>query len=234
MKNIAIIPARGGSKRIQKKNIKYFNGQPIIGYVIEKALGCKIFDNVFVSTDCMEVGEVAKRFGAEIPFIRPTEISDDQTSVVEVIRHAINHFDQITNTLSTVCLIYPTAPLLDVKDLGEGFKLLENSDFSISVSEFPFPIERALKFNGANNLIEMRDKKNFLLRSQDLPQTFHDAGQFIFGHKNSWIKKNPMIDGKNSPVFIARERVQDIDNAADWKYAEMKSNILKKLNRREQ
>ena len=226
MKNIAIIPARGGSKRIQKKNIKYFKGQPIIGYVIEKALGCKIFDNVFVSTDCMEVGEVAKRFGAEIPFIRPTEISDDQTSVVEVIRHAINHFDQITNTLSTVCLIYPTAPLLDVKDLGEGFKLLENSDFSISVSEFPFPIERALKFNDANNLIEMRDKTNFLTRSQDLPQTFHDAGQFIFGHKKSWMEKTPMIDSKNSPVFIARERVQDIDNAADWKYAELKSDIL--------
>lgn len=226
MKNIAIIPARGGSKRIQKKNIKYFNGQPIIGYVIEKALGCKIFDNVFVSTDSIDVGEVAKSFGAEIPFIRPTEISDDQTSVIEVIRHAINHFDQITNTLSTVCLIYATAPLLDVKDLGKGFKLLENADFSISVSEFPFPIERALKFNEVNNHIEMRDKKNFLTRSQDLPKTFHDAGQFIFGHKNSWMKKIPMIEGKNSPVFIARERVQDIDNAVDWKYAEMKNVLL--------
>ena len=226
MKNIAIIPARGGSKRIPKKNIKYFNGQAIIGYVIEKALECKIFDNVFVSTDSIDVGEVAKSFGAEIPFIRPTEISDDQTSVIEVIRHAINHFDQITNTLSTVCLIYATAPLLDVKDLGKGFKLLKNADFSISVSEFPFPIERALKFNGANNLIEMKDKTNFLTRSQDLPQTFHDAGQFIFGHKKSWMKKKPMIDGKNSPVFIARERVQDIDNAADWKYAELKSDIL--------
>lgn len=226
MKNIAIIPARGGSKRIQKKNIKYFNGQPIIGYVIEKALGCKIFDNVFVSTDSIDVGEVAKSFGAEIPFIRPTEISDDQTSVIEVIRHAINHFDQITNTLSTVCLIYATAPLLDVKDLGKGFKLLENADFSISVSEFPFPIERALKFNEVNNHIEMRDKKNFLTRSQDLPKTFHDAGQFIFGHKNSWMKKIPMIEGKNSPVFIARERVQDIDNAEDWKYAEMKNVLL--------
>ena len=226
MKNIAIIPARGGSKRVPKKNIKHFNGKAIIGHVIEKALACKIFDRVFVSTDSTEVEEVSKKFGAEIPFIRPIEISDDNTSVIEVIRHAIKYFCQINNSLSTVCLIYPTAPLLDTKDLETGFRLLENSDFSVSVSEFPFPVERALKFNESDNLIEMKDKNNFLARSQDLPQTFHDAGQFIFGHKKSWMEKIPMIDGKNSPVFIARERVQDIDNAADWKYAEMKGIIL--------
>jgi pseudaminic acid cytidylyltransferase len=226
MKNLAIIPARGGSKRIRMKNIKNFNGKAIIGHVIKKALASKIFDKVVVSTDSIEISQVAEKFGAVVPFLRPKEISDDLTSVIEVIRHGINYFAEVSNTLSNVCLIYPTAPLLDIKDLRKGLKALENADYAVSVSEFPFPVERSLIFDRENNVIEMRDKKNFLMRSQDCPQTFHDAGQFIFGRKDAWMKKVPMVDGITSPVFIARERVEDIDDERDWKYAEKKGLIL--------
>ena len=226
MKNLAIIPARGGSKRIRMKNIKNFNGKAIIGHVIKKALASKIFDKVVVSTDSIEISQVAEKFGAVVPFLRPKEISDDLTSVIEVIRHGINYFAEVSGTLSNVCLIYPTAPLLDIKDLRKGLKALENADYAVSVSEFPFPVERSLKFDRENNVIEMKDKKNFIMRSQDFPQTFHDAGQFIFGRKEAWMKKVPMVDGITSPVFIARERVQDIDDERDWKYAEKKGLIL--------
>ena len=226
MKNLAIIPARGGSKRIPKKNIRHFNGKPIIGHVIEKAIASKIFSKVMVSTDSIEVSNVSKSFGAEVPFIRPKEISDDFTSVIEVIRHGIKYFENVNEIYENVGLLYPTAPLLDIEDLRKGLALLKTSDFSISVSEFPFPIDRALVFNSENQVIEMRDKQNFYMRSQDFPATYHDAGQFIFGNKKAWIEKIPLINGKNSPVFIARERVQDIDNELDWNYAEKKGMIL--------
>ena len=226
MKNLAIIPARGGSKRIPKKNIRDFNGKPIIGHVIEKAIESKIFSKVIVSTDSIEVSDVAKIFGAEVPFVRPKGISDDVTSVIEVIRHGIKYSENVNETYDNICLLYPTAPLLDIEDLRKGLALLQTSDFAVSVSEFPFPIERALAFNSNEQIIEMRDKKNFYARSQDFPPAYHDAGQFIFGNKTAWMEKVPLIDGKNSPVFIARERVQDIDNELDWDYAEKKGIIL--------
>ena len=226
MKNLAIIPARGGSKRIPKKNIRHFNGKPIIGYVIEKAIESKVFSKVIVSTDCIEVSDVSTRFGAEVPFVRPKEISDDFTSVIEVIRHGIKYSENVKETYDTICLLYPTAPLLDIEDLRKGLALLQTSDFAVSVSEFPFPIERALALNGNDQLIEMRDKQNFYTRSQDFPPAYHDAGQFIFGNKKAWMEKIPLIEGINSPVFVARERVQDIDNERDWKYAEKKGIIL--------
>ena len=226
MKSLAIIPARGGSKRIPKKNIKPFNGKPIIGYVIEKAIQSKAFSKVIVSTDSKEIVEVSTSFGAEIPFLRPKEISDDFTSVTAVVRHGIEYFENVNEIYDTICLLYPTAPLIDINDLRKGLELLQTSDFAVSVSEFPFPIERALHFNSEKQTIEMRDKKNFYKRSQDLPMTYHDAGQFIFGNKNAWMEKIPMIDGRNSPVFVARERVQDIDNEEDWEYAEQKGIIL--------
>ena len=226
MKSLAIIPARGGSKRIPRKNIRHFNGKPIIGHVIEKAIESKIFSKVIVSTDSTEVSDISMSFGAEVPFVRPKEISDDVTSVIEVIRHGIKYFENINETYENICLLYPTAPLLDVEDLIKGLALLQTSDFAVSVSEFPFPIERALVFNSEDKIIEMKDKQHFYTRSQDFPATYHDAGQFIFGNKKAWMQKIPLIDGKNSPVFIARERVQDIDNELDWDYAEKKGIIL--------
>ena len=226
MKSLAIIPARSGSKRIPKKNIRHFNGKPIIGHVIEKAIQSKVFSKVIVSTDSVEVGNASRSFGAEVPFLRPKEISDDFTSVIEVVRHGIKHFENLNEIFDNICLLYPTAPLIDIDDLRKGLALLRTSDFAVSVSEFPFPIERALLFNIDKQTIEMRDKKNFYVRSQDFPLAYHDAGQFIFGNKNSWMGKVPMIDGRNSPVFVARERVQDIDNERDWEYAEKKAIIL--------
>ena len=226
MKSLAIIPARGGSKRIPKKNIRHFNGKPIIGHVIEKAIQSKVFSKVIVSTDSEEVAEVSRSFGAEVPFLRPKEISDDFTSVVEVVRHGIEHFENEEEIYENICLLYPTAPLIDIDDLRKGHALLRQSDFAVSVSEFPFPIERALVFDSEKQTIKMRDKKNFFIRSQDFPLAYHDAGQFIFGNKNAWMKKVPMLDGINSPVFVARERVQDIDNEKDWEYAEKKGIIL--------
>ena len=170
--------------------------------------------------------DVSKIFGAEVPFVRPNEISDDVTSVIEVIRHGIKYFENVNESYESICLLYPTAPLLDIEDLRKGLALLQTFDFAISVSEFPFPIERALVFNSKDKIIEMRDKQNFYMRSQDFPATYYDAGQFIFGNKKAWMQKIPLIDGKNSPVFIARERVQDIDNELDWDYAEKKGIIL--------
>ena len=226
MKSLAIIPARGGSKRIPKKNIRNFNGKPIIGHVIEKAIQSKIFSKVIVSTDSIEIRDVSKVFGAEVPFIRPKIIADDFTSVIKVIRHGIEYFEKINELYDNICLLYPTAPLLDEDDLRKALNLLKTSDFAVSVSEFPFPIERALLINDGNKMIEMRDKNNFYKRSQDFPSSYHDAGQFVFGNKNSWMEKVPLIEGKSSPVIIARERVQDIDNDLDWEYAEKKGAIL--------
>ena len=226
MRSLAIIPARGGSKRIPKKNIRNFNGKPIIGHVIEKAIQSEIFSKVIVSTDSKEIRDVAEIFGAEVPFIRPKIIADDFTSVVEVIRHGIEYFEKIDELYDNICLLYPTAPLMDPDDLKKALKLLRKSDFAIAVSEFPFPIERSLLINTDGKMIEMRDKKNFYKRSQDLPSSYHDAGQFVFGNKNSWMKKVPLIDGKSSPIIVARERVQDIDNELDWEYAEKKGILL--------
>ena len=230
MKHLAVIPARGGSKRIERKNIRNFKGVPIIGRVIEQLIKSQKFDKVIVSTDSDEIANISRKYGAEIPFKRPKNISDDHTSVVEVVRHSINFFNDGNEKYDIIAMVYPTAALIQTGDLDKAIKLIGKNDFAISVSESPFPIERSLLLNKDNGFIEMRDKLNFLRRSQDFPTSFYDAGQFIVGQNMSWITKLPMVEGRNIPIIIPRTRVQDIDTEEDWLEAELKFTIMKKLD----
>ena len=227
MKNVAIIPARGGSKRIIGKNIRLFHNKPIISWVIRLALACDCFEKIIVSTDCNETAELGKSLGAEVPFLRPKKISDDHTSVIEVIRHAIEFFQSKDEFYELVTLIYPTAPLTNVSDLKKAIRLIGEYDFSMSVALYPYPIQRALFVENQSNTIQMLEKNNFMKRSQDLKDCYHDAGQFIVGKTMSWLKKKPIVEGKTLPIIVPRIRVQDIDNEEDWNEAELKFSLMK-------
>ncbi len=227
MKNVAIIPARGGSKRIVGKNIRLFHNKPIISWVINLAQESDCFEKIIISTDCRKTAELGKSLGAEVPFLRPKSISDDYTSVIEVIRHAIEFFQSKGEFYELATLIYPTSPLMNVADLKKAVEFIGEYDFSLSVALFPYPIQRALIVENQSNTVEMLEKNNFTKRSQDLKDCYHDAGQFIVGKANSWLTKKPIIDGKTLPVIIPRFRVQDIDDEEDWIEAELKFSFIK-------
>jgi pseudaminic acid cytidylyltransferase len=226
-KCICIIPARGGSKRIPKKNIKDFFGKPLIAYTIETALNSKLFDKVIVSTDDEEIATIAKEYGAFVPFMRPKELSDDYTGTGAVIKHALNYLEAQGEKYDFVCSIYATAPLLQAKYIREGFEKLENSDAvnSFSATSMPFPIQRTFKIN--NNRCEMFWPENFTKRSQDLEEAFQDAGQFYWTNLNK--KATDIIFGKDSiPIILPRYLVQDIDTLEDWERAEVLYEVLKR------
>lgn len=176
--NICIIPARGGSKRIPKKNIKSFNGKPIIAYSIEAALNSQCFDEVIVSTDSKEIAEVSKKYGAKVPFLRPKELADDITGTLDVVGHAINWCANHSKKPDYVCCLYATAPLLTAEVLQQSYQKLLNSGkhYCFSLTSFSFPIQRALKFN--NKQLSMFHPEHLMTRSQDLEDAYHDAGQF--------------------------------------------------------
>lgn len=224
---LAVIPARGGSKRIPRKNIKSFSGKPMIAWSIEAAQRTGLFDRIAVSTDDEEIASIARKYGADVPFVRPAELSDDYTGTTPVIAHAIewhlvNDFEP-----TEICCIYATAPFLQVEDIILGKQILEHSkaDFAFSITSFPFPIQRAIKLNN-DGRIKMFDETNFQTRSQDLPEAYHDAGQFYWGTKNAWMSGATIFGPNSAPVFLPRYRVQDIDTQEDWDQAE----ILFKLN----
>ncbi|MFW2601149.1 pseudaminic acid cytidylyltransferase [Aliarcobacter butzleri] len=232
---VAIIPARGGSKRIPKKNIKAFHGKPLIAYSIEVALKSKLFDKVVVSTDDEEIARIAKEFGAEVPFLRPKELSDDFTGTGAVINHAINFLKEQGEKIDFVCTIYATAPFLQEKYLIEGFLKLKNSNAknAFSCTSMPFPIQRTFKITD-DERCEMFWKENFMKRSQDLEDAFQDAGQFYWSNLN--IKSDEIMFSKDSiPIILPRHLVQDIDTLEDWTRAEfmyealIKSEKSKKL-----
>ena len=225
--NICVIPARGGSKRIHKKNIKDFLGKPIIAYSIEAALDSKLFDKVIVSTDDESIAKVAKKYGAEIPFIRPEKISDDFTGTNDVVKHAINWFLEQDIVIHYVCCIYATAPFVEVKYLRKGLDFLSNSNqlFSFSVTSFPFPIQRAIKIN--KDKVSMFYPEHVLSRSQDLDEAYHDAGQFYWGRPQSFLDGVDMFSENSIPVFLPRYLVQDIDTLEDWKRAELMYRTIK-------
>ena len=227
MRNLAVIPARGGSKRILKKNIKLFHGKPIISWVIEMLLETGFFENVIVSTDSEEIAQLSRSFGAETPFVRPACISDDNTSVFEVVKHALDFFQEKNKTFELATLIYPTAPLVEKSDIQRAINSIAGYDFSISVALFPYPIQRALEIDQNTNIVHMVEKKNFLKKSQDLPTRYHDAGQFVVGKTKSWQEKRPLIEGKTLPIIVPRNRVQDIDEYEDWEEAEAKFSFIK-------
>ena len=218
---IAIIPARGGSKRIPRKNIKEFHGKPLIAYSIEAALKSGCFDKVIVSTDDREIAEISKEYGAEIPFFRPRSVSDDYATTLDVIKHAINEL--ILKDADIVCCLYATAPLVQIKDLQSALKMLTNDeiDYVFSATEFSFPIQRAIKMNG-EGFVDMFQKEHVNTRSQDLEKAYHDAGQFYFGYSRSFIEgKNFFCNSKSKALLLPSSRVQDIDTLEDWKRAEI-------------
>ncbi len=219
-KAVAIIPARGGSKRIPRKNIKLFHGKPLIAYSIEVALKSKLFDKVIVSTDDEEIAKIAKEYGAIVPFIRPKELSDDFTGTGAVVNHALEYLKSVGETYDFVCTIYATAPFLDEKYLIEGFEKLKNSNAknAFSCTSMPFPIQRTFKIT-KDERCEMFWPENFSKRSQDLEEAYQDAGQFYWTNFN--IKSDEIIFGKDSiPIILPRFLVQDIDTLEDWNRAE--------------
>lgn len=227
MGNTIIIPARSGSKRIFQKNVRDFCGKPIIGWSIELALRSPGLVKVIVSTDDQKISEISKSFGAEVPFSRPSELADDFTSVIDVVRHAIESLSFEGNEDSLVTLLYATAPLTRLADIKSALNSIDNYDFCASVAEYPYPLQRALGIAEDNVTLEMLNKENFYVRSQDLTRTFYDAGQFIVGKTKSWLEKTPFISGKTFPIIIPDEFVQDIDLEDDWIKAETKFKAIK-------
>lgn len=219
---LAVIPARGGSKRIPRKNIKSFGGKPMIEWSIQAAHDAGVFDRIVVSTDDAEIAAVARDCGADVPFERPVELSDDYTGTIPVVAHAIDWHQAHGYAPSQVCCIYATAPFIQSEDIRRGAEKLIQSgaDFAFSVTSFAFPIQRAIKL-GTDGRVEMFDPVQFQTRSQDLPEAYHDAGQFYWGTKSAW-QSGALIFGPGSvPVILPRYRVQDIDTPEDWEQAEV-------------
>ena len=226
--NLCVIPARGGSKRIPLKNIKDFNGKPIIAYSIEAAIKSNCFSQVIVSTDDKEIAEVALKYGALVPFTRPDNLSDDFVGTIPVVRHAIEWLENNNNIrFDNVCCLYATAPFVKSKIIRESYKQLikSKSYYCFSVTSFAFPIQRALKINQESK-IKMFYPKYLDSRSQDLQESYHDAGQFYWGKTQAFKDEMPIFSKFSSPYILPRYLVQDIDNNEDWIRAELMFKVL--------
>lgn len=227
---VAIIPARGGSKRIPRKNIREFAGKPMLAHSIIAARQSGLFDHIIVSTDDDEIAEVACAWGAEVPFKRPAELADEFTSTVSVIAHAIRFLRERGDDPDYVCCIYATAPLMLAKDLREGFQLLTQTAacYAFSVASFAFPVQRALRITSSGSVDafypEYRDA-----RSQDLEQGWHDAGQFYWGIASAFMENKAIFSSHSQAVILPRCRVQDIDTEEDWLRAEMMFRVRQEL-----
>jgi N-acylneuraminate cytidylyltransferase len=219
---IAVIPARGGSKRIPRKNIRAFCGKPIIAYSIAAAQQTGLFDQVVVSTDDEEIAAVARSFGAATPFIRPKEIADDFTGTNAVVKHAITWFGERANDVAHACCIYATAPLVQAHFIEEGFTALTRSDatFAFSVTSYAFPIQRALRI-APGGRVDAIYPEHRMTRSQDLEHAYHDAGQFYWGTAGAFLDDLPLFAPHSIGVILPRHLVQDIDTPEDWDRAEL-------------
>lgn len=229
--NIAIIPARGGSKRIPRKNIRVFSGRPMIAHAIMAALECGLFDKVVVSTDDQEIADVAKEWGAAVPFERPAELADDHTPTVPVIAHSIETLMGQGVVSRYACCIYPCTPFTRPDDLINAFELMKatESTFVYPVTEYPHPIQRAMRRNEHGSM-QFLHPENELKRTQDFEQTFHDAGQFYWGQAVAWLAQKKMhTDGVG--MVVPPWRYVDIDTENDWKRAELMYESLMKLMR---
>jgi pseudaminic acid cytidylyltransferase len=218
---LCVIPARGGSKRIPRKNIKPFCGKPMIAWSIEAALQSRCFDQILVSTDDAEIAEVARQYGAQVPFMRPAELSDDHTGTTAVIAHAINWFAALGQIPEQVCCLYATAPFICADDLRKGLSILTETacDYAFSVTSYAFPIQRAIRITETGR-VEMFNPEHFNTRSQDLEEAFHDAGQFYWGRAQAWLQNKVIFGPTSAPIKLPRHRVQDIDTSEDWVRAE--------------
>lgn len=224
---LAVIPARGGSKRIPRKNIRSFAGRPIIAYSIRAALECGVFDRIIVSTDDEEIAAVARDEGADIPFLRPATLADDHTGTNAVVKHALTWFADHGEVFDQVCCIYATAPFVQARYLREGLEKLETSgkSYAFSVTSFPFPIQRAIRIN-SEGAVEAMYPKYVVSRSQDLEEAYHDAGQFYWGRTEAFMHDVGTFSAAAVPVILPRHMVQDIDTLEDWHRAELMFKTL--------
>jgi len=226
---VGIVPARGGSKRIPRKNIKDFHGRPLIAHTIGAMLDASVFDRVVVSTDDHEIASISSAAGAEVPFLRPPELADDITGTGAVIRHAIGQLEQDHGEpLDAVCLMYPAAVFVTASDLTNALDALRADpelDYVFSATTFASPIERALEVDhhGRASLLH---PEHLLTRSQDLRDRYHDVGQFYWGRRASWMDAVPVLQGRSRVHEIERWRVQDIDTPEDWTRAEMLYELI--------
>lgn len=229
MNKIAIITARGGSKRIPRKNIKDFLGKPIIAYSIETALKTNLFDEVMVSTDDNEIAEIAKQYGAKVPFMRSAKTSDDYATTKDALDEVIAEYKKINCEFDYICCIYPTAPLIQASNIEKAFTLLQESDANmvIPIVRFSFPVQRAFK-RSHNNEINFIYPEYANTRSQDLEPIFHDSGSFYWYTKDFFTSHTNI---KRLGYELSDLEVQDIDNLVDWKIAELKYQVLHNENR---
>lgn len=225
-KAIAIITARGGSKRIPKKNIKEFCGKPIIAYSIRAALDSRIFDEVMVSTDSEEIAEIARAYGAKVPFMRSAKTSDDFATTADVLMEVLERYQEMGRTFDVMSCIYPTAPFVTPQKLQSAYDTLtkEQAVMAMPVVAFSYPPQRSYVLNG--NMLEMKWKENYNKRSQDLEKMYHDAGQFYMYQVESYVRLKGQIDQSIVPVIVDEMEVQDIDNETDWKLAEQKYRLM--------
>lgn len=226
---LCVIPARGGSKRIPRKNIKSFAGQPMISYSIQAALNSGCFDKVIVSTDDSEIAEVAKSFGAEVPFLRPAELSNDYAGTVSVIKHAIEWFEENQQKPSEVCCLYATSPFVQAKTISAAYQqfIEAGADYCFTATSFAFPIQRAIKLT-ANKRVQMFSPEHLSTRSQDLEEAYHDAGQLYWGKAEAWKAERPIFSESATVYLLTRHLVQDIDTPEDWLRAELMYQVLKR------
>ncbi|MCF7668542.1 MAG: pseudaminic acid cytidylyltransferase [Verrucomicrobia bacterium] len=224
--NAAIIPARAGSKRIPKKNIREFAGLPMIAHSIKTARVSGLFSTIIVSTDSDEIAKVAKRYGADVPFNRPAALADDRTGTDDVFLHALQFLSEQASSPAFACCIYATAPFLRAEHLEQGLDILEANGASsaVAVTSFPFPVLRAQRIDDAGRLV-MQWPEHRMTRSQDLPEFYHDAGQFYWTRVDRYLK-NPNVYHDAAPVIIPRYLVHDIDSEEDWTRAELMYKTL--------
>ena len=233
MSVLCVIPARGGSKRIPRKNIRNFCGKPMIAWSIEAALCSGSFDQVIVSTDDIEIAETSRHWGAEVPFMRPSELADDFAGTSVVVAHAVKWYLDHGEDVNSVCCLYATAPFIEPADIQQGLDLLTNvaaNRFVFTATAYASPIQRALRLDSASGEAHMLQPKEFCKRSQDLEPAYHDAGQFYWGRPQAWLQSGNLFEG-SKPLILPRWRVQDIDTENDWIQAELMRRIMPQDNR---
>lgn len=230
MKKLAIIPARGGSKRIPRKNIKLFLGEPIISYSIQAAIASNLFDEVMVSTDDLEIAAIAKEYGAKVPFLRSDKNSNDMATTIEVIAEVINKYKQIGQVFDYTCCIYSCAPFVTANMLKRSFNKLEGESFDcvFPLIKYGHPIQRALK-KTLGDKVEMIEPKNMQIRTQDLESSYHDLGQFYFFKTNKIISSNKLWTNNTGCLELGEIESHDIDTMEDWEVAEFKFKYLHQI-----
>ena len=226
MNKLCIIPARGGSKRIPRKNIKLFCGKPIIAYSIEAAINSNLFDEVMISTDDKEIGEIGLKYGASVPFFRSKKTANDFATTYDVIEEVLENFKTIGKTFDYACCIYACAPFTSELNLKLSLNQLidKNFDSIFPIIPFGYPIQRSLKLNESK--VSFMYPEYSLTRSQDLEEIFHDAGQFYWINIKKCLKKKQLVTDNSGSIILSELEGQDIDNEIDWSLAELKFELL--------